>query len=384
MAKVLHVMMKLPDKVGSDFQQFAHQSLGQHTHSFVALRTGKVEATHPSSRTYELLPRGVLRKFLALRRHLEASRPDVVIFHGMNYELRETLALLALYATTDIRYRAVWYIWGADVYRFQNRFRGFVPAVSEFFRRRLLRRVFYAATLVPGDAKLARQRYSPAAELFAAFYAVPSVINRPVVDRSRPAGEPFFVQVGNSASPSNGHDGVLQSLAATAGNFRVLCPLAYGSRPNAARVGALGKRLLGDRFVALDRMLPPDEYAKLQADVLVAVFNHNRQQGLANILGLLYSGAKVYLRSNTTTYYFLRKLGLPVFDSLRLDGTQSLDELVEYRPDLQRVRQVIAERFSTDAAASQWDDLIASVASRAPKPRSVNRQGGEDWEGEAE
>jgi len=384
MARVLHVLIKLPDKVGSDFQTFAHQSLGRHTHSFVAFRTGKDAATHPSSHAYELLPRAALPKFLALRRCMGAFQPDVVVFHGMNYDLRETLALLALYATSDIQYRGAWYIWGADLYRFQNRYRGFMPAVSEFFRRRLLKRIRYAATLVPGDAKLARQRYAPAAELFGAFYPVPSVINRPVVDRSRSTGESFFVQVGNSANPSNEHDVVLQHLAATVGRFRVLCPLAYGSRLNAARVGALGSRLMGDRFVALDRMLPPDEYAKLQADVLVAVFNHNRQQGLANILGLLFSGAKVYLRSNTTTFYFLGTLGLPVFDSLCLDGTQSLDELVEYRPDLQRVRQIIAERFSTDAAANQWDDLIASIASRAPKPRSVDRPGSDDAEGDAE
>jgi len=378
MAKVLHVMMKLPDKVGSDFQAFAHQSLNQHQHSFVAFRTGKDAATHPSAHPYELLPRGALRKFLAFRRCIAAFRPDVVVFHGMNYGLRETLALLALFATSDIQFRAVWFIWGADVYRFQNRRSGFLPAVSEVFRRRLLRRILFVATLVPGDAKLARQRYAPAAELFEAFYPVPSVLDRPVVDRSRSAGATFLVQVGNSASPNNEHDVVFEHLSSTVGQFRVLCPLAYGSRINAARVAALGGRLLGDRFVALDRMLAPDEYAKLQADVLVAIFNHNRQQGLANILGLLFSGAKVYLRANTTTFYFLQKLGLPVFDSLRLDGTQLLDELIEYRPELPRIQQIITERFSTQAAATLWYDLIASVASRAPKPHPAHGLSSDD------
>jgi dTDP-N-acetylfucosamine:lipid II N-acetylfucosaminyltransferase len=378
MAKVLHVMMTLPDKWGSDFQNFAHQSLNQHAHSFVALRAGKFAATHPSGHPYELLPRAVLRKFLGLRRCIAAFQPDVVVFHGMNYGFRDTLALLALYATSDIRFRAIWSIWGADVYRFQNRRPGVLHAISEVFRRRLLRRVLYVSTLVPGDAELARQRYAPAAELFQAFYPVSSVLDRPLVDRSRPTGAPFFIQVGNSASPNNEHDVAIGHLSSTAGNFRVLCPLAYGSRINAARVGALGTRLLGDRFVALDRMLAPDEYAKLQAGVLVAIFNHNRQQGLANILGLLFSGAKVYLRPDTTTFYFLRKLGLPVFDSLRLDGSQSLEDLAEYRPDLPRIQKTIAERFSTQAAATLWDDLIASVASRAPKPRPVHGPSGTD------
>ena len=374
MSRVLHVMMKLPEKYGSAFQSFAHESLGRHTHCFMSLRTGRDAATHPATRPFEMLPRGAIGKFLALRRRMAEFAPEVVVFHGMNFLPAETAALLALFATSDVRYRAVWCIWGADVYKFQNPRPGARAMLSELLRRRLLRRVLYVSTLVAGDAEIARQHYSPRAELFNAFYPLPNVIDRPPVRRPATATEPFFVQVGNSASPNNEHDAVLERLATLSGNFRVLCPLAHGPARNAERVAALGTRLFGERFQAHRQMVPPDEYARLQSGVVVAIFNHNRQQGLGNILGLLHAGAKVYVRSDTTTGYFLGRLGLPLHDTRSLDEVRSIEELAAYEPDLPRVQQVIVERFSTRTATALWNDLIASVASRAPKARPGTRR----------
>ena len=374
MSRVLHVMMKLPEKYGSAFQSFAHESLGRHAHCFVALRRGRDAATHPAAQMFDLLPRGAIGKFLALRRLMNKFAPEVVIFHGMNFRFAETVALLALFATSDVRYRAVWCIWGADLYKFQNPRPGALATFTELLRRLLLRRVLYVSTLVAGDAEIARQHYSPRAELFGAFYPLPNVIDRPPVRRPATASEPFFVQVGNSASPNNEHDAVLDRLATLPGQFRVFCPLAYGSVSNGARVAALGTRLFGERFQAHRHMVPPDEYARLQAGVVVAIFNHNRQQGLGNILGLLHAGAKVYVRADTTTGYFLGRLGLPVHDTRSLDDVRSIDELAAYEPDLPSIQQVIAERFSARTATALWHDLIASVASRAPKARPAARQ----------
>lgn len=54
-----------------------------------------------------------------------------------------------------------------------------------------------------------------------------------------------------------------------------------------------GINLFGDNFILLTEFLSPEEYAKILANVDVAIFAHRRQQALGNILALIYIGKKV-------------------------------------------------------------------------------------------
>lgn len=367
MARVMHVVGVLPDKFCSAFQQFAESSLGAHTHRFIAFFEGPQSSMQRHAGDYELLPASLLARVSFLRGELRRWWPDVVVFHNLFGGGRELRALLALMLTSDLRHRAVWSIWGADVYKFQNRDPGLAAAGTEFWRRALLRQFRYVTAALPGDTDLAKLHYSPRALRFRAFYPSAEMFADDV-ELTTPSGPPV-VQVGNSPDPSNEHGAIFRQLARMEGEFRVFCPLAYGPREVIERLASRGREMFGDRFIGLENPISPAEYFRLLSDVRVAIFNHNRQQALGNVFGLLYRGAKVFVREDTTTAYFLRSVGVPTFDTNLLHQIRSVEQLLDYAPDLPAIRQTLRDHFSVERAAELWDDLIRRIASLSPKPR---------------
>jgi len=72
-------------------------------------------------------------------------------------------------------------------------------------------------------------------------------------------------------------------------------------------------RKLGERVTFLEEHLTLKEYYSLLQKHPTAIFLHYRQQGLGNILYLLYTGTKVYLSHHNVVYQWLKKNGVEVF-----------------------------------------------------------------------
>ena len=140
--------------------------------------------------------------------------------------------------------------------------------------------------------------------------------------------------------------------------MQVVCPLAYGGTAEYRQIViSKGISTFGNKFIPWLEMKGKQEYAEQLAGVDIAIMSHHRQQGLGNILALLYLGKKVFIRSNITTYSFLMRNKCMVL------ANESLREM-----DFKVFSEPLAERFETttnvgkimkkDYTAGLWKNLL--------------------------
>ncbi len=124
------------------------------------------------------------------------------------------------------------------------------------------------------------------------------------------------ILAGNSGNPTNLHHEMLSKLEPLKdSDIRIYCPLSYSGDPDYINsVEAMGKQIFGGKFVPMREMLDPVKYLNLLCEIDVAIMNHDRQQGLGNILPLLYFGKKVFMRSGTSSFEYLKSIGCHLFD----------------------------------------------------------------------
>jgi len=218
---------------------------------------------------------------------------------------------------------------------------------------------------VPGDLDVATQVYGFSGARFRAFYPNPvdySLARRVVTESANKEKASRVIMIGNSADPTNQHVPVLQALHGIwDGKFDVYLPLAYGKSGYANEVARIATDLFGTHARIQRTFIQPDEYGKVLQSVDVAIYNHNRQQGLGNIFFLLAAGKKLYIRSDTTSYAFLEENHLPVYCTEHLLGGQvSCEQLFEFRVNEEVFERVI-NLVSDDRAEQEWRTLFQTI-----------------------
>lgn len=162
---------------------------------------------------------------------------------------------------------------------------------------------------------------------------------------SAPAGCGHIL-VGNSATASNNHVVAFDLIERVMGmDLPVLIPLSYGDIAYGDLVEAEATRRFARRARCVRQLLPSAEYKALLADCSTAVFGHRQQQGLGNILMMLYAGSAVILDRKNPVHDFLGNLGVttPVIDGF---GTGPISREAwqdVYRPpsDLEATRNAL-------------------------------------------
>lgn len=123
------------------------------------------------------------------------------------------------------------------------------------------------------------------------------------------------ILIGNSATVENNHVDVLEVLSKTSDHlFTYSLPLTYGQFPRyKAKIKTLYENQLGDRVTFLEHHMKLESYYLFLQQHPTAIFLHHRQQGLGNILYMLYTGTKVYLSRSNIVFHWLQKNQIKVF-----------------------------------------------------------------------
>jgi hypothetical protein len=168
------------------------------------------------------------------------------------------------------------------------------------------------------------------------------------------------ILVGNSGNEINYHTEVLEMLSFLKdSNVRIICPLPYGGNNEYINsVLTAGKMIFGDKFEPIMSFLGIDDYLLVLSGTDIAVMNHRRQQGLGNILPLMYFGKKVYLRSETTTYRFFKDLGCVIFD-IESVKSQENSFLTINSSELNKNRKIVSDLLSEERYISLWTLILA-------------------------
>ncbi len=280
-------------------------------------------------------------------------RAKWIYFHSLAYDP----SLLFWAFNRRLLKRSTWIIWGFDLYAFQKEGNSPRTRLYEYLRRRIIPHFPEIASYVEEDTLLARAKYQSQAGYVQILY--PTLVDVSLLKYEESRGGPVNILIGNSADPANCHREIIDLLSGFADReIAVICPLSYGgSREYVKEITSLGKEVFGDRFIPLLSVLEPEAYAEILNRTDVCLMNHRRQQGLGNILSLLYLGKKVYLRKETSSFTFFRRNNCEVFDIEDI-GTISFDEFRRPPAGSESTRKYAAEIMSAEYYVNLWSNLI--------------------------
>jgi len=279
-------------------------------------------------------------------------KAEWIYFHSLAYDP----SLLFWRINKKLIRKSTWIIWGFDLYAFQKK-DSLRNRIYEKLRRSIIPAFPEIAAFVEEDAVLAREIYNSTAEYIPILYPIP--VETSLLDGPVKRDGTMNILLGNSADPGNYHLEIIDMLAKFAGEaISVICPLSYGGTAlYRERVIERGTEVFGTKFNPLLQMMSAAEYAGLLCRVDISVMNHRRQQGLGNILSLLYLGRKVFLRSETSSFSFFKRHNCLVYDTKTIDR-MTYSQFTEPLPEDHSNRDYTQFIMSEDNYFNLWSKLI--------------------------
>lgn len=281
-----------------------------------------------------------------------------------------------------------WIVWGADLYSYISEslydetteqfltdtgckpHMGSKPdndkIVDMIYRKSIIRRLDNILTWNKGDYNKIIENYITAAEQRYFIYNIPvdftildSIDNRKQAQLEFKHKYRYVLLLGNSGDPTNNHIKILNILSSIErDDFCVVAPLSYGNEVYIKNLVKEGERILGSRFIPLTDFLEPERYAEVLSQVDAVLMNHNRQQGVGNMLALLYLGKKIYMNTNVTTYFVFSNMGIKLFD-IKDIGKSSLEEIVSMDNKIADAnRKLVSDAFSNNMGDSFFKEYF--------------------------
>ncbi|MGI2059774.1 TDP-N-acetylfucosamine:lipid II N-acetylfucosaminyltransferase [Shewanella baltica] len=340
--KILHLAHL--DKFIPGFIDVIRQHFGGEPHTIITFGNIRKYTYVQSSTIFNFSTfknfRCILKLTLALHRN------DKIILHG----LFSSYLVIFLCFMPWLHKKCDWIIWGGDLYYHILATKNARYHILEFFRKFLISRLGGFITYVDGDYYNAQKWYSAKGKLYECImyksniYSGAALTEDDLTQAKSSDSSKVNIQVGNSADPTNNHVQVFEQLNQLDIQNRVgkiYCPLSYGNPVYADQIKHLGEVMFGDKFYPLIDFMPLSQYNQILDEVDIAIFAHNRQQAMGNIINLVGRGKTVYMRCDTSSYALLTRLGIKVcsLDDLSLDAQPRVVAIANN----QRVRNYFSE-----------------------------------------
>jgi hypothetical protein len=288
-------------------------------------------------------------KYIKLRGLIKEA--DKVVIHFL-YSMK--LILFLNLDRTALK-KCCWVLWGNDLYRRVLEKQSTAWHIRERLRGRVIRNLGAVTTTVPGDFDLIQKWYGTKAVYFENLM-YPSHVKRALTVGDTKKASPLKIQIGNSASPTNYHEELIDKLAdETSVDFQVFCPLSYGDESYKSKIIEYGRSKLGKKFIPMTQFMSFDEYSAYLSEIDIALMNHNRQQAMGNIIALLGMGKKVYIRSDITPWKYFEDKKIQLFDTTGDISLQRMEPRL-VKQNISRVEKV----FTKQRLKEGWDRVIES------------------------
>lgn len=255
--------------------------------------------------------------------------------------------------------KTTWIEWGTDIYSYFKKDQGIKNKIYEWLRRRIFKKVNEIAGFIDQDLQLIQSLYHTNADFVPVLYPIPVNLNH--LDNAVERKNAGFIQVlvGNSADVSNNHEEILHMLTPYRDEkMHVYIILSYGGNKSYIDyLINLGYEIFGDKFFPVTTPMNPLEYANFLNRMDVGLMNHQRQQGLGNILALLYLGKKVYLRNDVTSFQYLTNHDISIFN-INQAGKIPFVEFSAFEDKNDKNRIATGEMLSEKNYVSLWSNLF--------------------------
>lgn len=286
------------------------------------------------------------------RRMKEADR---VHLHGFFH----IPSMIFLARHPDVAAKCNWIMWGQDLYNLTTPAKSLKSRLIRYFRTRAVRNFGFISTNVPGDYDLLVKAMGKEYTFFKLRFAPEAIADVYKIPSERTGGT-VNILLGNSATVTNCHREAIDLLARFADrDILVHTPLSYGNDAYRDEIIAYGREKLGEKFVPMTEFVPHEEYYRFLSSIDVAVFAHDRQQAIGNIVPLLYAGKKVYIRSDISTWECLAgEYGVQLSDYLKLSG-ESFEDFTRNTVDLALQRSRIDDMTDGEKFVEAYRKMLA-------------------------
>jgi dTDP-N-acetylfucosamine:lipid II N-acetylfucosaminyltransferase len=302
---IAHVMIS--EKFMPPFISLMEQEFSRYNHQYLFITSEKYEfGLNPSSniRFFHTADDFKLVDDILIK-------ADKIILHGL---WREKINLLLLTNPALLK-KSYWVMWGGDFY---------FPERHSKAHHNVIKKVGYLVTGTIGEIDLVRKWYGAEGEHVSSYVYTSNIVDDELpfrIPSNSNAG--MHILAGNSAAQTNNHLFILEQLRPHKDRIaKLIVPLSYadsGDKEYVTQVISQGKKFFGESFTPLTQFLKLDEYNALLATIDIAVFAHNRQQGMGNIIHLLGLGIKVFMQSNITVWDLFKELNIKVYDVNKFD-----------------------------------------------------------------
>lgn len=281
-----------------------------------------------------------------------AKKAEKIFIHS----LFDTRIIVMLACQPWILKKCYWLIWGGDLYARQIKESGFFYKLREWLKLFIIPRIGNLVTYIPGDIDNARAWYRAKGKARHCILYQSNVFKGDQSGLDHHAG--CNVMVGNSADPSNNHMAVLATIREQfiEGNlpkdFKIFIPLSYGDEKYRREVISYTDRNFSGHARCMTEFMSIDEYLKFLNDIDFAIFYHDRQQGMGNIINLIGLGKKVFIKIAVTPWAYFQDIGVEIFDADKLEFSKISDET--------RINNFSAIKlhFSEEKLVAQWKGIL--------------------------
>ena len=299
------------------------------------------------------------------------KQADVIIWHGLFYNFR---FMAFLYVYRRILKKSVWVIWGLDIHNYKTKGRGPKAFLYNRVNKVVRKKIKHAVAVFPTDKAVYESKFKGTCDV------APYAINIEALEcmeamrhaDSRANGQ-VNVQVAHNAYPFNKHVEVMEKLKQFDDpNFRYYLPLSYGNGEEwpehiagyKLQIIDAAREMYGDRVSFINKLIPKEVYNDFLWNMDVAVFPANRQNGIGNIIKLLYMGNKVFMSNGNPAYRYFKEQGVEVLEFERMQE-MSKEELVA-RGDNPKAREWVLNYYHPLGAARLWDKVFARFTAPSP------------------
>jgi hypothetical protein len=198
------------------------------------------------------------------------------------------------------------YLWGGDFYPEVLK----EDIITNVKRRYLLKYAAGIINVLPIEQQIINKLYHVKGKQYSTVYYDARVLQYLSTDVKQNEGDSSLIkiQVGNSATESNCHKEILETLYKYKDeNILIYAPLSYGDMEYANEIEAYGKKLYGNKFIAIRNFMELEKYYDFMRQMDIAIFGMTRQQALGNIEAHLAYGNVLYLKKKSVEAYYLRK-----------------------------------------------------------------------------
>ncbi len=288
---------------------------------------------------------------------MEMQRADKIIFHSL---FMSTLMMFIINLVGLIHVKKyTWFIWGGEIYNelwtFQKCKKNKKILVREWMRRWFIGRIPLINSVCDLDYPHVKKYYRTNAKFKRTFYQLPFLKCSEVIEKD---DKETRILIGNNAMDTCQHIESMKKIKPFVDEkTKVYVILSYPkvSREYKKSVMRCGRDLFGDNFIPINKFVPYKEYMDFVNSIDIAVMNHNRQQGVSNLINLFHMGKKLYINPKNTYYHELKKYKGIVYNINEIDDS-FLDKLSD---EVKTYNKEIAEEMNSDKEyKKQWSAAI--------------------------